>query len=371
MLRYPYGHLDGVDASSLPWIRRFARSGFVLGALPEVLGDLTGCTVTLGETSFRSYAHAELPGALTGTRVCVALIGEALDARVAVELSPPIAASLVDRALGGDGTAPAAALTDGQRGVVAFLASETLSRLAIPFRVATVLTTTESILTFLGSAGVGAWTARAEVGQRAGTFRAWVPAGSTLRLTPATPRNLEVTFVRDLAEAVISSETLRGLHLDDVVLFDRAEGWGELARVQALRGRRTTWWVRSGVIESVDENMDAPRARGELMDKPVDTEATRGAQPVAVTANANYEADTRRIAEGLSAVGDAPVVVSLEVARFSLALDEVARLAPGEVVGAGVQVGDEVRLRAGDRVLAVGDLVDIDGQIGVRIRRLP
>ena len=107
------------------------------------------------------------------------------------------------------------------------------------------------------------------------------------------------------------------------------------------------------------------------MDKPVDTEATRGAQPSAVTANANYEADTRRVAAGLAAVGDAPVQVSLEIARFTLALDEVARLAPGEVVGAGVQVGDEVRLRAGDRVLAVGDLVDIDGQIGVRIRRLP
>lgn len=371
MLRYPYGHLDGVDASALPWIRRFARSGFAFGRLSEVLGDLAGCAVTLEQPSFRSYAHAELPGTLTGTRVCVALVGDALEMRVAVELSPPIAASLVDRALGGDGTAAAAALTDGQRGVVAFLASEALSRLAIPFQVATVLTTAESILTFLGSAGAGAWTLRTAVDGRSGTFRAWVPAHSTLPLTPATPRNLEVTFVQDLAEAVAAGATLRGLHLDDVFLFDRAEAWGELTRIRALRGRRTTWWVRRGVVESIEEGTSAPSARGEVMDKPADTEATRGAQPAALTANANYEADTRRVAEGLSAVGDAPVVVSLEIARFSLALDEVARLAPGEVIGAGVQVGDEVRLRAGDRVLAVGDLVDIDGQIGVRIRRLP
>lgn len=372
MLRYPYGQLARVEASSLPWIRRLARSGFDTAALSGVLGDLAGCPVALGEPSFRSYEDAELTGALTGSRVCVALIGDALEARVAVELSPPIAASLVDRALGGDGTAPAGALSDGQRGVVAFLASEALSRLKIPFRVATVLTSAESILAFLGPLGAGAWMIRAQVGERAGTLRAWIPAGSTLQLTPATPRNLEVTFVHDLAEAEVSGETLRGLHLDDVFLFDDAEGWGELARVRALRSTRTTWWVRSGVIETIEEGMSALSARGEVMDKPVDTEATRGAQqPGTVTANANYEADTRRIAEGLSAVGDAPLQVSLEVARFTLSLDEVARLAPGEVVGAGVQVGDEVRLRAGDRVLAVGDLVDIDGQIGVRIRRLP
>lgn len=371
MLRYPYGQLARVEASSLPWIRRLARSGFDTATFSEVLGDLAGCPVALGESSFRSYEHAELTGALTGSRVCVALIGDALEARVAVELSPPIAASLVDRALGGDGTAPAGALSDGQRGVVAFLASEALSRLKMPFRVATVLTTTESILAFLGPAGVGTWMIRAQVGERAGTLRAWIPAGSTLQLTPSTPRNLAVTFVHDLAEAEVSGETLRGLHLDDVFLFDQAEGWGELARVRALRSTRTTWWVRSGVIETIEEGTSAPSARGEVMDKPVDTEATRGAQPGTVTANANYEADTRRIAEGLSAVGDAPLQVSLEVARFTLSLDEVARLAPGEVVSAGVQVGDEVRLRAGDRVLAVGDLVDIDGQIGVRIRRLP
>jgi type III secretion system YscQ/HrcQ family protein len=251
------------------------------------------------------------------------------------------------------------------------LAAEALSRLQVPFRVATVLTTTESILTFLGPGGAGAWMIRTQVAERAGTLRGWVPASTNLRMTPSTPRNLSVTFVRDLAVAEVSGETLRGLHLDDVFLFDQAESWGELSRLHALRGTRTTWWVRSGVIETIEEGTSAVRAQGEVMDKPMDTEATQGAQPGTVTANANYEGDTRRIAEGLSAVGDAPLQVALEVARFTLSLDEVARLAPGEVVAAGVQVGDEVRLRAGDRVLAVGDLVDIDGQIGVRIRRLP
>lgn len=379
MLRYPYGQLPHVETSSLPWIRRLARTGFELSALAQVLEELAGCPVLLQEPSFRTYEKAELAGTLSGMRVCVALVGDAGEDRIALELSPPIASSLVDRILGGDGSAPAAALSDGQRGVVAFLATEALSRLGAPFRVATVLTTTESILAFLGASGAGAWMVRTQVGDRAGTLRGWAPANTKLRVTASNPRNVPVTFVRDLAAADVRGETLRGLQLDDVFLFDRAETWGELSRtrIRALCATRTTWWVRSGAIEtietaeSIEAGMSAGNSRGEIMDKPTDTEATHGPQPGTVTAHANYEEQTRRVADGLSAVGDAPVQVSLEVARFVLTLDEVARLAPGEVVGAGVQVGDEVRLRAGDRVLAVGDLVDVDGQIGVRIRRLP
>ena len=85
---------------------------------------------------------------------------------------------------------------------------------------------------------------------------------------------------------------------------------------------------------------------------------------------ASYTGETREIEAGLDAVGDAPVTVSIEIARFELSLAEVGRLAEGEIVQSGAKLGDAVRLRVGTRVLAVGELMDVDGEVGVRITQL-
>lgn len=66
----------------------------------------------------------------------------------------------------------------------------------------------------------------------------------------------------------------------------------------------------------------------------------------------------------------ARVEVSAEIARLSMRVGELDRLAEGEVLALGVDVGAEVVLRAGDVVVARGELVDVDGRLAVLIRAL-
>ena len=80
--------------------------------------------------------------------------------------------------------------------------------------------------------------------------------------------------------------------------------------------------------------------------------------------------DTAAAETKLTELDDAPIELSVELARFSLRLAEARQLRPGEVIGTGVRLGEHVRLRAGDAVVAEGELVDVEGEVGVRILRL-
>jgi flagellar motor switch/type III secretory pathway protein FliN len=66
-------------------------------------------------------------------------------------------------------------------------------------------------------------------------------------------------------------------------------------------------------------------------------------------------------------VGDTPLVVRLEVGALEMTAAEWAALRPGDVVQSGRRLEDPVILRAGGREIARGELVDIEGEVGVRI----
>jgi type III secretion system YscQ/HrcQ family protein len=67
---------------------------------------------------------------------------------------------------------------------------------------------------------------------------------------------------------------------------------------------------------------------------------------------------------------EAPVVVRVELASLSLSAREVATLKPGDVLESRRRVGEPVVLRVGGRAVAKGDLVDVEGELGVRIREI-
>lgn len=71
-----------------------------------------------------------------------------------------------------------------------------------------------------------------------------------------------------------------------------------------------------------------------------------------------------------SAVLDAPVVVRVEVGAISLTVRDWTALHPGDVLAVGRRVGEPVTLRIAGREVARGDLVSVEGEIGVRIREL-
>jgi flagellar motor switch/type III secretory pathway protein FliN len=69
----------------------------------------------------------------------------------------------------------------------------------------------------------------------------------------------------------------------------------------------------------------------------------------------------------LDAVGDVPVVVRVEIGEARMAARDWASLGRGDVITVGRRVGELVLLRVGGVPVARGELVNVDGEVGVRI----
>jgi type III secretion protein Q len=69
----------------------------------------------------------------------------------------------------------------------------------------------------------------------------------------------------------------------------------------------------------------------------------------------------------IEAIGEVPVVVRVELGEARMAAHEWAALGRGDVVALGRRVGESVVLRVGGVPVARGDLVEIDGEVAVRI----
>jgi flagellar motor switch/type III secretory pathway protein FliN len=69
----------------------------------------------------------------------------------------------------------------------------------------------------------------------------------------------------------------------------------------------------------------------------------------------------------IEAIGEVPVVVRVEIGEARMTAREWAVLTRGDVVTLGRRVGEPVVLRVGGIPVARGDLVEIDGEVGVRI----
>jgi flagellar motor switch/type III secretory pathway protein FliN len=65
---------------------------------------------------------------------------------------------------------------------------------------------------------------------------------------------------------------------------------------------------------------------------------------------------------------DAPLVVRVELGAVTMSAREWAELRPGDVVAVGRRIAEPVVLRIAGMVVARGELVDIEGELGVRIR---
>jgi type III secretion protein Q len=82
-------------------------------------------------------------------------------------------------------------------------------------------------------------------------------------------------------------------------------------------------------------------------------------------------ADPNDVNETLTdAALDAPVVVRVELGVVSLSARRWAELRPGDVLETGQPLGEAVLLRIAGRAVARGELVDVDGTVGVRVREV-
>lgn len=80
--------------------------------------------------------------------------------------------------------------------------------------------------------------------------------------------------------------------------------------------------------------------------------------------------DADNLAESEPLLGDIPIGVVVELGRVQLTADEVIRLRPGQIIELGRSPADPVDLVVAGKLLAKGELVEIDGALGVKILNL-
>jgi type III secretion protein Q len=156
-----------------------------------------------------------------------------------------------------------------------------------------------------------------------------------------------------------------------------------LAAVRALRGEPpadgpgraipVVASLRSGTAPLLPGELDALAPGDVVVVEPAAGGAEDLVLPGGLTARGRREEDgTFRVEEVAMADRHAqlPVTLEVELARFEIPLAELARLEPGAAIPLPVDRRGLVTLRCGERAVARGELVELDGAIGVRILSL-
>ena len=365
---YPIAQLPRVSRAEAHALREAARR---LPELPRELRDVAG----LGHPMAIEGLPLErcVPGAIAASLSdpLVALVlddGAVRGPRVVIEVEPRLASIVIDRALGGEGTASEPFVpSDVERGVLAYVAARFAAHIAPGvLRVSAVITSPLALAHAVGDAGALVWPARVALGEHRGMARVWIPDALLARASSALPPSparvaslatLRASCALSIGTATLAASELAALELGDVVVPEASDarleggvlaGEARLAVIGGAWSARVELRTSALVIVAIEQTSSARPARLE--------EPMSGA-----------EDGTDRM---LRAAGETPVALAVELARVELTVAQLASLRAGEVLTTGTMVGTQVSLRAGDRVVARGELVDVEGELGVRILEL-
>lgn len=302
-------------------------------------------------------------GAFPDWPLGVVLESGAHPVRAVLELDGALALWAVARALGAPGPddgGAGAPLSEGERGVLAYLAARAIAAADTGWRVHGVRGDVPGLRQALGDGPTLVWPADVRYGDARGWGRLWMAEAALDALPPRAPQPRPATLRVPMILAVEAGwarlpwSELRTVRPGDAIVLDEAHCRpGDAAPrvcVRPVGARRTRWWCTASAaglaLESVDRTVAVPTGEGRRMNNGNDT------------------------ATLIDRTGDAPVEVTVEMARFTLPLEELGAVQPGEVLLTGRVVGERVVLRAGDRVFATGELVDVEGEVGVRVLQL-
>jgi type III secretion system YscQ/HrcQ family protein len=320
-----------------------------------------GGDVTLTLSEIYALPARELPSAARGAAVKLSLPGGRW---ALVVVDAQLAPRLARRALGLDEPELGAPrpLTIAEEGALEFL-------------VAALVGPHAQVAGVVGEAGVAAlllpprehegWlaVAQARVESPVGGGGARLVVPDTLRLAaeplrPVTPllarasalAEAQVALRIEVGRTAVARADLAGLAAGDVVLFER---FG----VRDARGGPVTLRLGRGGI--------AARLDGDALAVVENFRLNPGATTM--------ETDPTQKNDAASAdqlLRELPVEVVCELGRVTMSGRELLELRPGAVIPAGRPLAGPVDLTVGGRVVARGELVDVEGEIGVRIVQL-
>jgi type III secretion system YscQ/HrcQ family protein len=223
-------------------------------------------------------------------------------------------------------------------------------------------------------------------------------------LTPAESAVLDLLVLAGLqglgrideVEAALAPRLgLRPAHVESPLAIDLSVEAGEVAgrallalplsAVRALRGppelggaiERVTieGSLRSGQVRLEPDELAAVEPGDVLLlDAPPGGTARLtlrgGAEVAGRLAAGELEVEEVGMARVTDVAAGLPLLLEVELGRVPVALGDLARLEVGGVLPLGLDRSGRVTLRLGDRELAIGELVDVEGSVGVRVLRL-
>ena len=370
--RTPLGDLPRLDGRGLAARTRLARGG---GFGPVVEGLLADVPIEVGAAEVLDRGSG-----LARAGIVAQLVWPRLDARVGLGLETPLAHAVVDHLLGYAATAGTSLrqVTPVEWGILAFVAARALDRLDArtgPWGKWDLTIDRVGPDPFdardLGSLTTVRWPAR--LGPVSGSIRAWFPTSLFARLDEPAPSptlraglgGLMATW-RGEAGSITLRSGPRTLRRGAVLPFDGpsltgtpASPTGRLA-LACDDAERRSWFDATAVAGSAGSRLTilGPIRREPRPREPLPMIPTPPATPT------GPEADPRAAATSL------PVTLVVELGRVNLPLSRLASLAPGDVIELGRHSREPVELTSGGKLVARGELVQIDAELGVRILNL-
>jgi len=361
----PLGDLPRLSAQGVAFRRRLARSGD-LGPVARDL--LPGVPIVWGTTEVVWRATG-----LGRPGVIAQLAWPRLDARLAIGIETPLAHAMVDHLLG-FGRLPAEVqrqVTPVEWGILAFVAARALDRLdARPGPLAAWDLTIDRVgpdpFDPRGLGPVVTWRWPARLGPAEGSIRLWVPASILDRLedAPPPPAASRPTFAglsatwRAEAGTITLARGLSRIKKGTILPIDGATIGGTVASpagtITLLCRDRDG---RCRIDAEAAPNSSAARV---VVKSPLRREPTPR-EPIAVNPTPNAPATSP------SAPPDVPVTLVVELGRINLPLARLADLKPGDVLELGRHSREPVELTSNGRLVARGELVQIDTELGVRV----
>ncbi len=355
---FPFASLPKVDRATARLTRRVAATFAAAPPLPVSLFDARWAAL-LGDDSLRciggtprSVALADLRAAWSVDPTLVSRWNHPILGPFLLAFPRALAFLLITRALGPDAwTSPTAPWSDVAEGVLSAIAARiavTITAPAAPPTLRAITDHPDDALDTLPPGRLVGWDLTLAGKTLAGVLTLVLLADELPAPPPVPSADVLARFpdvavsVRCVgARAMVAATDVDALAIDDHVLLDGLH-WSS----SALAGDVTLCLGAHPPLRLDSSLSDASR--------------------VTVT-RPPREPWSPAMSDSTDVFAAVQVEVTVELASQSASLETVASWAVGAVVEFPQRIGEAVLVRAGGRVIARGELVDVDGQVGVRI----